>query len=65
VIGGCVGLFIAPPGGAAPGTGLMGSVVLSASALSFIAGFGVEGVFVALESLIKRVFNIPEPTKAA
>jgi hypothetical protein len=29
--------------------------------LSFIAGFGVDGVFIALESLIKRVFNVPEP----
>jgi hypothetical protein len=65
VIGGCIGLFISPPGSSADGAGgLMGSVVLSASALSFIAGFGVEGVFVALESLIKRVFNITEPTKA-
>jgi len=25
--------------------------------LSFIAGFGVESVFVALESFISRVFN--------
>jgi hypothetical protein len=66
VIGGCIGLFISPPGGTGEGAGgLMGSVVLSASALSFIAGFGVEGVFVALESLIKRVFNISEPTKAS
>jgi hypothetical protein len=61
VIGACIGLFVSPSGTTpqAPG-GLLGSVVLSASALSFIAGFGVEGVFVALESLIKRVFNIPQ-----
>jgi hypothetical protein len=64
VIGACIGLFVAPPQNSAQGaSGLLGSVVLSASALSFIAGFGVEGVFVALESLIKRVFNIPQATK--
>jgi hypothetical protein len=61
VVGACIGLFVSPSGNSAQGTsGLLGSVVLSASALSFVAGFGVEGVFVALESLIKRVFNIPQ-----
>jgi hypothetical protein len=64
VIGACVGLFVSPPSNSSQGAGgLLGSVVLSASALSFIAGFGVEGVFVALESLIKRVFNIPQASK--
>jgi len=64
VIGACIGLFVSPSGNSPQGsTGLLGTVVLSASALSFIAGFGVEGVFVALESLIKRVFNIPQATK--
>ncbi len=62
VIGACIGLFVSPTGTPSQGaSGLLGSVVLSASALSFVAGFGVEGVFVALESLIKRVFNIPAP----
>jgi hypothetical protein len=53
VVGACIGLFITPSGVVSP-------VTLTPSALSFIAGFGVEGVFVMLESLIKRVFNIPE-----
>jgi hypothetical protein len=53
VVGACIGLFITPSG-AAP------LVTLTPSALSFIAGFGVEGVFVMLESVIKRVFNVPE-----
>jgi hypothetical protein len=53
VVGACIGLFITPSG-AGP------LVPLTPSALSFIAGFGVEGVFVMLESLIKRVFNVPE-----
>jgi len=37
-------------------------VPLSASALCFIAGFGVDGVFQALEGLIRRVFNVSDPT---
>jgi hypothetical protein len=62
VIGACIGLFVTPSGAGSQGAvGLTGSVSLTPSALSFIAGFGVEGVFVALENLIKRVFNIPEP----
>jgi hypothetical protein len=60
VIGACIGLFITPTGGGSQATGgLTSSISLTPSALSFIAGFGVEGVFVALESLVKRVF----PTK--
>ncbi|HEX8448804.1 MAG TPA: hypothetical protein VF652_04370, partial [Allosphingosinicella sp.] len=30
----------------------------SSSAISFVAGFGVEAVFQALEALISRIFNI-------
>lgn len=64
VIGACVGLFVSPSSTPPPdGTGLLGSIVLSASALSFIAGFGVEAVFVALEGLIKRIFNLPQTAK--
>ena len=64
VIGGCIGLFITPAGASAQGASpsLLGSVQLSASALCFIAGFGVEGVFLALESLVHRVFNIADPS---
>jgi hypothetical protein len=62
VIGACIGLFVTPNGAAAGGTPtLTGTVALSASAMSFIAGFGVEGVFVALEGLIRRIFNVPKP----
>jgi hypothetical protein len=64
VVGACIGLFVSPSANSSQSTtGLLGSVVLSASALSFVAGFGVEGVFVALESLIKRVFNIPQASQ--
>ena len=55
VTGACIGLFIVAPGKEAP---LIGPVTLSGSAISFIAGFGVEAVFQALETLIGRVFNI-------
>lgn len=63
-IGACIALFV-NPSGAAPGgqVGLLGNWALSTSALSFIAGFGVEGVFVALESLVRRVFNITDPAR--
>jgi hypothetical protein len=40
-------------------------VKLSTSALSFIAGFGVDAVFAFLESLIARLFNINQPAPPA
>ncbi|MES2324337.1 MAG: hypothetical protein V4633_18950 [Pseudomonadota bacterium] len=59
VIGACISLFITPAG-TAPAQGLMVGTALTGSALSFIAGFGVEGVFVALEGLVRRVFNLSD-----
>jgi len=60
VMGACIGLFVAQPaaagGDASPG--LIGSVALSSSALSFVAGFGVEQVFTALEALMGRIFSV-------
>lgn len=53
VIGSCIGLFFV--GGDAT---LIGEVTLSSSAISFVAGFGVDAVFQALEALISRIFNI-------
>jgi len=63
-IGACIALFV-NPSGHTPGSeiGLLGNWALSTSALSFIAGFGVEGVFVALESLVRRIFNITDPAR--
>ncbi len=64
-LGACIGLFIAPSGGGAAQA--EGALVLnwglSASALSFVAGFCVESVFVALESPVCRIFNISDPAK--
>jgi hypothetical protein len=62
IIGACIGLFITPSGtGSQNFAALSSAGALTPSALSFIAGFGVEGVFVVLEGLIKRLFNIPDP----
>jgi hypothetical protein len=58
VIGACIGLFI-NPSGSQGSAGLTAAVTLTPSALSFIAGFYVEGVFVALEAFMRRVFNLP------
>jgi len=58
VVGACIGLFVAAPGTDTNGDNLLGPVTLSASAISFVAGFGVESVFQALEALISRIFNI-------
>ena len=57
VIGTCISLFIADPDTGAEAT-LLGPVTLSTSAISFVAGFGVETVFLALEALISRIFNV-------
>jgi hypothetical protein len=62
VIGACIGIFVSPSATAGQtGPALTTAVTLTPSALSFIAGFGVEGIFVALETFIKRVFNLPDP----
>lgn len=57
VIGACIGLFFSsqspPPQGQAD---LLGALTLSASGVAFLAGFGVEGVFAALGTVVKRVF---------
>jgi hypothetical protein len=58
VVGACISLFINVPGGDAGGATLLGPVALSSSAIAFVAGFGVDAVFQALEALISRIFNI-------
>jgi hypothetical protein len=63
-IGACIGLFINPSGAASgESKGLLDAWALSGSALSFIAGFGVEGVFRALENFVQRVFRTDEPKR--
>ena len=62
VTGACIGLFIVQPGSATTAAGTaLGPVALSGSALSFVAGFGVDAVFQTIDGIIGRIFNIPPP----
>lgn len=58
VVGACISLFIAAPGSGGTDTSLLGPVGLSSAAIAFVAGFGVDSVFKALEALISRIFNL-------
>ncbi len=58
LIGACISLFIAAPAAGNADSQLLGPVALSSAAISFVAGFGVDSVFQALEALISRIFNI-------
>ncbi len=66
-IGACIGLFVAPAGTDLKNApGLVGSAQLSASAWSFLAGFGVEHVIIVLEALLARIISVPDgPKKTA
>ncbi|SFG64302.1 hypothetical protein SAMN05518865_11564 [Duganella sp. CF458] len=63
-IGACIALFVNPSSQSTGcESGLLGNQALGMSAISFIAGFGVEGVFVALEGLVRRIFRIDDPVR--
>ncbi|MEP7006882.1 MAG: hypothetical protein ABI810_12935 [Sphingomonas bacterium] len=65
VTGACIGLFMAQPGSAETTAGTaLGPVALTGSALSFVAGFGVDAVFETIDGIIRRIFNIPSPPGA-
>jgi|HubBroStandDraft_1064217.scaffolds.fasta_scaffold55782_2 hypothetical protein len=58
LIGGCIGLVYSGSG-VAQTTGTLGlAVTLSTSSLAFLAGYGVEGVFKALDGIIKQLFQV-------
>jgi hypothetical protein len=64
VIGACIGLFVTPTDGDPKNAaGLLGTAAISFSALSFLAGYGVEHVFPLLDGLLNRVFTLPEANK--
>lgn len=67
LIAACIGLFINSSGSESGGSagGITVPNGITPSALSFIAGFGVEAVYATLESLIRRVFNLPDPAQKA
>jgi hypothetical protein len=58
ITGACIGLFLTASSAGSGSAPLSGSSIpLSASALSFLAGFGVEGVFKMLENIMITVFG--------
>jgi hypothetical protein len=64
--GACIGLFFNSSAGPAQATGLGGAAVtLSASAVAFLAGYGVEAVFRALDGLINHLFGLGKEPRAA
>lgn len=69
VVAACVSLFItsyaSPPiqtaaGGSFGPNSLVNSLSLSASGVTFLAGFGAEAVFTLLQQLVDRVFALPK-----
>jgi hypothetical protein len=64
--GACIGLFFNSSAGPAQMTGLGGAAVtLSASAIAFLAGYGVEAVFRMLDALINHVFRLSDGQRNA
>jgi hypothetical protein len=58
VIGGCIGLVFSGSS-ASQTTGILGAVTtLSAAALAFLAGYGVDATFETLDALIAHVFRV-------
>ena len=63
--GACIGLFFNSSAGPAQATGLGGAAVtLSASAIAFLAGYGVEAVFKTLDTLLGHIFRLGDVSDA-
>ncbi|MCJ2045695.1 hypothetical protein MKK58_14325 [Methylobacterium sp. J-078] len=65
VAGVCVGLFLSPENVAARTAGGIGSFTISASGIAFLAGYGAEAFFRALDGLLGRVFSFGGSQSAA
>jgi hypothetical protein len=64
--GACIGLFINSSAGPAQVSGIGGAAVtLSASAIAFLAGYGVEVVFRILDAMINHIFRSREASRAS
>lgn len=63
VAGVCVGLFLTPSSVQSAGSGSIGSFAISASGIAFLAGYGAESFFGALDSVIARLFGVGGATK--
>ena len=66
VVGACIGLFVTPTGSESQDApGLLGTATISFSALSFLAGYGVDHVFRFFDGVLDRVFPPPQkPSKS-
>ncbi len=65
LIGASIGLFYSQSA-AAQTSGMLGqAVTLSTSAMAFLAGYGVEVVFRAMDSIMKQVFRVNTTDKPA
>jgi hypothetical protein len=64
--GACIGLFFNSSTGSAQATGIGGAAVtLSASAIAFLAGYAVEAVFTALDTVVSHIFRAREESRDA
>lgn len=64
--GACIGLFFNSSTGPAQATGVGGAAVtLSASAIAFLAGYGVEAVFTTLDAVVSHIFRAREESRDA
>jgi hypothetical protein len=65
VTGSCIGLFYSStaPLDAGPAQSVSAALSLSVSGIAFLAGFGVEGVFSMLQTLVSRVFIAAEEAR--
>jgi hypothetical protein len=61
----CIGLFYssATPADTSPAQTVSAALSLSVSGLAFLAGFGVEGVFGMLQTVVSRVFVVAEEAR--
>jgi hypothetical protein len=65
VTGSCIGLFSSAtaPLDAGPAQSVSAALSLSVSGIAFLAGFGVEGVFSMLQTLVSRVFVVADEAR--
>jgi len=63
IAGGCVGLFFSSGTTSVEGAASIGP--LSLSAIAFLAGYAVEGLFSMLDQLVQRVFRLNAETPSA
>ena len=65
VAGLAIGLIVSPSTTPTQGvSSLAGSITLSATALAFLAGYGVDSFFTMIDELLKRVFALGNPTSS-